>query len=113
MTRRFGRPGRHFRLSRYRSAVERREHALAAALVASLQGAIAVSLAVCAAQTYRMWRSGLAYLPGELGRALPAGLALGAAVALAATLRSIRRVRSIRRTAVDPPAGPGDGLPPA
>ena len=47
-----------------RSVRERREYVASFGLVAGLQLAIAVALAISAVQTYRMWRQGVAYLPG-------------------------------------------------
>ncbi len=98
----------------YRGPGERREYVLAAGLVAGLQGAIAVSLAICAAQTYRMWQHGVAYLPGEVARVVPVALVLGAAVAAAATLRSVRSVQALRRIPLEGrerPASGGDNAP--
>ena len=108
MRRRLSRTGRH--LARvYRSPGERREHLLAAGLVAGLQAAIAVTLGVCAAQTYRMWRQGVAYVPPEVARVVPVALALGAALATLATLRSLRTLRAIHRTPLETGQPPGDG----
>ena len=112
MSRRLPRARRHLPPRSYRSPGERREHLLSAGLVAGLQAAIVVALAVCAGQTYRMWRQGVAYLPAEIARLVPILLGLGAAVATAATLRSLRAARGIQRTPVEtgrPPGEPGDG----
>ncbi|HEX6792039.1 MAG TPA: hypothetical protein VF247_12070, partial [Candidatus Krumholzibacteria bacterium] len=62
---------------------------------------IAGSLGVCAAQTYRMWQQGVAYLPPEVARVAPMALALGAALATLATLRSLRTLRTIQRTPLE------------
>lgn len=85
-----------------RSERERREYLIALGLVAVLQLAIAVSLAVSAAQTYRMWRQNVPYLPADAQRMIPAALALGAAIAFLAAIRSLGRVRSMRRMPVEP-----------
>ena len=85
-----------------RSERERREYLIALGVVAVLQLAIAVSLAVSAAQTYRMWRQDVPYVPAEAQRMIPAALALGAAIALFGALRSLGRVRSMRRMPVEP-----------
>jgi hypothetical protein len=91
----------------FRSPGERREHLVSFGLVALLQAGIAAAMAVCAAQTWRMWRRGLAYLPGEIRGVIPVLLLLGAAFAGAAALRTLRNIRAARRTAVS--AGAGDG----
>ena len=71
-------------------------------LIAVLQLAIALSLAVGAVQTYRMWQQSVPYLPGEVQRVVPIAFLVGAAIALAAGLRSVARMRSIRQLPIDP-----------
>jgi len=93
------RPGRLLP-SVVRSERERREHLLSLGLIAAIQLAIAVSLAISAAQTYRMWRQGVPYLPVEVQRAVPAALALGALIAFLSGLRTYRGVRAVRKMPV-------------
>lgn len=84
-----------------RNSSERREYLVAFGMVAVLQGAIAVSLGVCALQTYRMWQHDVPYVPGEIGRVVPVLLGVGAVIALAGTLRSLGRIRALRRIPLD------------
>ena len=92
--------------STLRSERERRELTISFSIVAALQVAIAGALAICALQTYRMWKQGVSYLPGDVARSVPVFLLLGCLLALFAASRSMRRVRSIRRTPVEP--GPAE-----
>ena len=85
----------------YRSARERRERVISLALVAGLQAAITVALVVASFQTYRMWRQGIAYVPGGIARAVPVSFGMGAIIAALATLRSLTRLRSAGRVPVD------------
>lgn len=80
----------------FHSKRERREYALAIGIVAALQFAVTVALSISALQTYRMWRQGVAYLPGDLSRLVPLGFAGGALVALFACARTIRRLRRVQ-----------------
>ncbi|HKW13117.1 MAG TPA: hypothetical protein VJS69_01385 [Candidatus Krumholzibacteria bacterium] len=84
-----------------RNTRERRELLISFGVVAALQLAIAVALTVSALQTYRMWRQGIPYIPGEVARAVPLFLVLGALAAVFAASRSLRRVRSIRQLPVE------------
>ena len=51
-----------------RSNSQRRELVISLVIVAVLQVAIAAALIVSALQTYRMWRQGVPYIPGEIAR---------------------------------------------
>ena len=88
-----------------RSSGERREYLVSFGLVALLQAAITAALAVCAAQTYRMWQQGVAYVAGEIGRMIPVLLLLGAGIAAAVTLRTVRRIRAVLRLPLDDQTG--------
>jgi hypothetical protein len=88
-----------------RSPAERREYLIAFGLVVFLQAGITAALLVCAAQTYRMWKQGIPYVPGEVGRMIPLAMLGGAAIALVATLRSAGRIRALMRI----PLQRGDG----
>jgi hypothetical protein len=92
--------------STLKSERERREYVLSFGLVAALQFAIAISLAVAAAQTYRMWQQNVPYLPAQVQRAMPLALMLGAGIACLAGLRTVAGIRRLRRGALEP--GPGD-----
>lgn len=92
-----------------RSPGERREYLISFGLVALLQAGIAASLAVCAAQTYRMWRQGVAYLPSDIARVVPVLLLAGAAIAIVGTLRTLGRIRTVRRIPLDDGARDADG----
>jgi hypothetical protein len=93
--------GRQLLPTTLRSTAERREYMVSFVLVVVLQAGIAIALLVCAAQTYQMWKRGVAYAPGEVGRVVPAVLLAGAVVALAATVRSAGRIRTLARMPVD------------
>jgi uncharacterized protein (DUF983 family) len=86
-----------------RSAREQRELMVSFSIVAVLQVAIAAALIVCAHQTYRMWQQGIAYIPENIARVVPASLVAGALIALFAASRSVRRVRSIQRATIESP----------
>jgi hypothetical protein len=88
-----------------RTPRERREYLAAFGMVAALQLAIAVSLSVAAAQTYRMWKNEVPYLPGEMRRVIPILLGLGGAVALLSALRTLGRLRALWRAPMEPPPG--------
>jgi hypothetical protein len=89
-----------------RSPRERQELLVAHGIVAALQVAISVALAVSALQTYRMWRQGIPYLPGEIARTVPLFLSLGVLIALFAASRSLQRVRVIRQLPLEAPPEP-------
>lgn len=82
------------------SESQRRELVVSLAIVAVLQVAIAAALVVSALQTYRMWRQGVPYIPGEIARVVPVFIALGAAIAIFAALRTLRRIRGVRRSSL-------------
>jgi hypothetical protein len=88
--------------STVRNVRERRELVLSIGLVAGLQLAIAVTLAVSAVQTYHMWRQHVPYIPRDVARAVPAFFSMGAVVSFLVALRSLGRVRTLQRTPVDP-----------
>jgi len=84
-----------------RTLREKRELAVSYSIVAILQAAIAVTLAVAAAQTYRMWRQGLPYAPREVARTVPAFLVVGGVFAALLAGRTLRRARIVLRTPID------------
>jgi predicted exporter len=89
-----------------RSPRERQELLVAHGIVAALQLAIAAALAVSALQTYRMWRQGIPYIPGEIARTVPLFLSVGMLLALFAASRSVLRVRAIRQLPLEAPPEP-------
>ena len=80
-----------------RSESQRRELVISLAVVAILQVAIAVALVISALQTYRMWRQGVPYIPGQIARTVPVFIVLGAVIATFVAVRTIRRIRDIQR----------------
>jgi hypothetical protein len=84
---------------------QRRELVVSLAIVAALQVALAAALVVSALQTYRMWRQGVPYIPGEIARVVPVFILLGALIAVFAATRTLRRVRAIQRAPIAPAAG--------
>jgi hypothetical protein len=89
-----------------RTTRERQELLVSHGIVAVLQLGIAVALAVAAAQTYRMWRHGVPYIPASIARMVPVFLLLGVVMALLAASRSLRRVRTIHRLPLEAPREP-------
>ena len=87
------------------SESQRRELVVSLAIVTVLQVAIAAALVVSALQTYRMWRQGVPYIPGEIARVVPVFILLGALIAVFAATRTLRRVRAIQRAPIAPAAG--------
>jgi hypothetical protein len=88
-----------------RSESQRRELVISLSIVAVLQVAIAAALVVAALQTYRMWRQGVSYIPGEIARVVPVFILLGALIALFVSVRTVRRIRAIRRTEITSETG--------
>lgn len=88
-----------------RSAGQRRELLISLVIVAVLQVAIAAALIVSSLQTYRMWRQGVPYIPGEIARAVPVFILLGALIAVFAATRTLRRARAIQRAPIAPEGG--------
>jgi hypothetical protein len=84
-----------------RSDSQRRELVVSLAIVALLQAAIAAALVVSALQTYRMWRQGVPYIPGEIARVVPVFILLGALVAVFAAARTTRRLRAVQHAPLE------------